>query len=145
MSEIDHAIQTGAPTRFAPQPGEDAGQYVNSKQEQEFLEALDALSEALQENARRNSLILRRITQMQREREHGRTWSEIVADADAPLIVELMSQNIAVLTTAGTRLRRSQAQVLYAEGLSMERIAALFGVTRQRVSELLRKVASAGQ
>lgn len=89
--------------------------------------------------------MLRRITQMQREREQGRTWSEIVAEADRPLIVEMLSQNIAVLTTVGTRLRRSQAQVLYAEGLSMERIAALFGVTRQRVSELLRKMTPAGQ
>lgn len=112
---------------------------MEAQQNQDLLEALAALGEAVQENTQRNQLILKRIDKMQRERAKGLAWSEIVSEADRPLIVELLTQNMAVLTTAGTRLRRSEARALYAEGLSMERIASLFGVTRQRISELLRK------
>jgi DNA-binding transcriptional regulator LsrR (DeoR family) len=36
-------------------------------------------------------------------------------------------------------VRRAEAQALYAEGMTMEQIADRFGVTRQRVSTLLRK------
>ena len=41
------------------------------------------------------------------------------------------------LIEAGARLRRLEAQVLYREGLTMEQIGALFGVSRQRIAELL--------
>jgi DNA-binding transcriptional regulator LsrR (DeoR family) len=36
-------------------------------------------------------------------------------------------------------VRRAEARALYAEGLTMDQIAERFGVTRQRVSALLRK------
>ena len=39
---------------------------------------------------------------------------------------------------ATSRYRRAEAQVLHRTGSTMERIAELFGVTRQRVSHLLR-------
>ena len=107
-------------------------------QDQELLDALDTLSSALVENSRRNELIMRRIAKIKRLRGEGYALSEIVSEDDRPLIVELLSQNMEVLTTAGTRLRRTEARTLHAEGLSMERIAHLFGVSRQRISELLR-------
>lgn len=102
-------------------------------------QALTALGEALQENNRRNELIQRRITKIRRQLADGAPLSDIVSEEDRPLIVELLSQNMDVLTTAGTRLRRTEARALHDEGLSMERIAKLFGVSRQRISELLRQ------
>ena len=42
------------------------------------------------------------------------------------------------LDTGGAGVRRAEARALYAEGLTMEQIAERFGVTRQRVSTLLR-------
>lgn len=54
-----------------------------------------------------------------------------------PLIVELVTAKLDRLFKAGNRIRRAEAAALHAEGLSMERIAATFGVTRQRVSQLL--------
>ena len=112
---------------------------MEEQQNQDLLDALDELASALAENSRRNELILARVAKMQAQRAEGLAWSEIVSEEDRPLIVEMLSQNMTVLTTAGTRLRRSEARALYSEGLSMERIAALFGVSRQRISELLRK------
>ena len=39
---------------------------------------------------------------------------------------------------AGERFRSAQARSLHAEGMTMNVIAKLFGVTRQRISALLR-------
>jgi DNA-binding transcriptional regulator LsrR (DeoR family) len=53
--------------------------------------------------------------------------------------VQLLTQDSAALDIAGANVRRAEAEALYAEGLTMEQIAKSFGVTRQRVSALLRK------
>jgi hypothetical protein len=107
-------------------------------EDEDVMAALTQLREALQENMRRNDAILERIALIQSHQQSGRPWTQVVGTFDRPLIVEMLSQNIEVLTTAGARLRRAQARALHASGMSMERIAVMFGVTRQRISELLR-------
>ena len=47
--------------------------------------------------------------------------------------------NLVALVDAGSRLRRAEARALHVEGMTMEQIADLFGVTRQRVSALLKR------
>jgi predicted transcriptional regulator len=42
------------------------------------------------------------------------------------------------MATASSRLRRAQAAALREEGLTVQDVATLFGVTRQRISNLLR-------
>jgi hypothetical protein len=68
----------------------------------------------------------------------GRAWREIVSVEERPLVVESVTAVLDRLSAVGSRFRRAQARALHREGLSMERVAALFGVTRQRVSALLR-------
>ena len=104
----------------------------------ELLEALDNLVAGLRENNLRNTEAIQRAEEIRRERAAGKQWSEIVT-GEQPLIVELLTRNLQELTTAGSRLRRLEARALHDEGLSMERIGQLFGVTRQRISELLRQ------
>jgi hypothetical protein len=53
-------------------------------------------------------------------------------------IVEQISGVIRDITSAGHLFRRMQARALYAEGLTMAQLASVFGVSRQRVSALLR-------
>lgn len=108
------------------------------QQDQDLLDSLDELAKALRENTARNQHIIKRAQKLRRMRAKGIPWSELVSEDQRPLIVELLSQNLQTLSTAGSRLRRLEAQALHDEGLSMERIAKLFGVSRQRVSELLR-------
>jgi hypothetical protein len=74
-----------------------------------------------------------------RERRAGRPWLEIVTGEARPLVVERISTVLAALATAGHAWRREQAVALQAEAVSINRIAALFGVTRQRISALLRE------
>ncbi len=74
-----------------------------------------------------------------RERAAGRPWLEVVVEESRPLVVESVSSVLGTLATAGHAWRREQAAALRAEQVSINRIAALFGVTRQRISALLRE------
>jgi hypothetical protein len=77
------------------------------------------------------------------ERRSGRAWLDIVTTERRPLVVEQISSVMASLATAGGAWRREQAHALQSEQVSINRIAALFGVTRQRISALLRDRAAA--
>ena len=54
-----------------------------------------------------------------------------------PLVAEILA-GIRALAEEGGRYRRIQPWALYAEGLTMTQLAAVFGVSRQRVAALLR-------
>ena len=73
------------------------------------------------------------------ERQTGRAWLDIVTAESRPLVVEQISSVMASLASAGGAWRREQAHALAAEQVSINRIAALFGVTRQRISALLKE------
>ena len=103
------------------------------------LAALDDLETALSENIRRNERALSRAQEIRRQRHEGRPYREIVSASSRPLIVELIAENMKALSTAGALLRREMAQALRNEGLTIEAIANLYGVSRQRISELLRR------
>lgn len=77
-------------------------------------------------------------------RRSRRQWLEIVTEETRPLVVESISAVMASLATAGHAWRREQAKALHAEDVSINRIAALFGVTRQRISALLRESGRSG-
>ena len=106
--------------------------------EDEFLKALTALEKVLADNGRRASLIKKRIARLRRLRAKGEPYAEIVSTKDGPLIVQLLTESSKALDTSGANVRRAEAHALYAEGLTMEQIAERFGVTRQRVSILLK-------
>ena len=101
-------------------------------------EALEALADALRRNIDTAGEVLVAIDGVLEQRRAGRRWSEIVPGEERPLIVERLTENFDRLATAGSRVRREQARALHDEGLTMEQIAALYGVTRQRISALLR-------
>ena len=73
------------------------------------------------------------------QRREGRPWLGIVTAESRPLVVESISAVMSSLATAGHAWRREQALALHDEDVSINRIAALFGVTRQRISALLRE------
>ncbi|MGY1680757.1 hypothetical protein [Geodermatophilus sp. SYSU D01176] len=79
------------------------------------------------------------------ERQTGRTWLDIVTAESRPLVVEQISSVMGSLASAGGAWRREQAHALAAEQVSINRIAAMFGVTRQRISALLRERARGAQ
>ncbi len=102
------------------------------------LQALEGLVEAIHANAEVNKQILRRARQLRTARERQKSWRDITAAEERPLIIEMLRGNQARLSSAGSQLRRAQARALREEGLTMDQIAFLFGVTRPRVIALLR-------
>jgi DNA-directed RNA polymerase sigma subunit (sigma70/sigma32) len=108
--------------------------------EDAFLRALTALEEVIAENDRRATLIKKRMARIRKARAQGLPYSDMVSNEDGPLIVQLLTESSMELDTCGANVRRAEAQALYGEGMTMDQIAERFGVTRQRVSALLRKV-----
>lgn len=82
--------------------------------------------------------VLARAEVLRDGRSAGTTYAEIVATEQRPLVVELLTDVLDELAAAGSAFRRAEARALHQDGLSHEAIAALFGVTRQRVSALLK-------
>ncbi len=111
--------------------------------EDAFLRALAALEEVIADNDRRAKLIKKRMARIRRARAQGVPYSDTVTNEDGPLIVQLLSEASKALDSCGSNVRRAEAEALYTEGMTMEQIADHFGVTRQRVSALLRKRAEA--
>ena len=103
------------------------------------VEALDELRATLDENVAVINEIKRRIDRFIAAREAGLSCTEIVSTSPRPLIVELVTGNLQRLASAGSKVRRAEAAALHGEGQTMDAIATMFGVTRQRVSALLKQ------
>ncbi len=102
------------------------------------MQALADLDRALDESVEMTRRMKERIAELRAAYAEGRPLSEIVPAEKAPLIVQLLTQSTNLLHAYGNRVRRTEARALHSEGMTMEEIARLFGVTRQRVSALLR-------
>ncbi|HET7530865.1 MAG TPA: hypothetical protein VFJ98_07900 [Mycobacteriales bacterium] len=111
---------------------------MTSRYDDEAARALRVLEEALAKTVEELQSARLRLKVISRERESGRSWREITETEGRPLLVETISSALERLASAGSGFRRAEAKALHDEGLSMERVATLFGVTRQRVSALLR-------
>lgn len=106
------------------------------------LEALDTLLAVLRVSTKRNQSATRRAQTIRRLRSHGKPYREILGRVERSEILQITRENLDDLLQASSRLRRAEARELYSEGMTMEEIAGLFGVTRQRVSVLLRDSAA---
>ena len=118
---------------------ENATSSVGDPAERALVSLMTELDRCTEELA----LARKRAETLLRERRSGRTWTDIVSGESRPLVVERISTVLAALASAGHSWRREQASALQGENVSINRIAAMFGVTRQRISALLRERARA--
>jgi DNA-binding CsgD family transcriptional regulator len=102
------------------------------------IEALDRLVEALARNIEASEVVAERARTVKELRARGLAYKDIADETGAPLVVQLVTENLDRLRVHGAQLRQAHAAALYEEGMTMDQIAALFGVTRQRISALLR-------
>ena len=107
-----------------------------------LLAALGDVEETAQANADRSRALQRRARELGRRLRAGDNIVDLVTREKPPRMVELLSSNMATLETAGAEFRAAEALALRAEGLTIEAIAGLFGVTRQRISALLKQKAA---
>ncbi len=109
-----------------------------------FEAALNHLLTVLDQLSAERRGISRRAARIRRHLQAGRSLADIVGQEDQPLIVRTMRDATASLVDAFSRMQRAEALALHNEGMSMERIASLFGISRQRVAHLLRGPARTG-
>lgn len=100
--------------------------------------ALQQLSVQLEQTVRDLQAAGRRLDELAELRAAGHTWSAIVSGEDRPLIVETITRALDDLGAVGGRFRREEALALRREQVSINRIGQLFGVSRQRISALVR-------
>lgn len=103
------------------------------------LQALDALSEALEQIAEDQKVLVTKIEELRRARRKGLPWQDILVEEDAPGSMQVVSRMLACLSKASGTLRKELVDELREEGATIPAIARLFGVTHQRVSNLLRR------
>jgi DNA-directed RNA polymerase sigma subunit (sigma70/sigma32) len=103
------------------------------------MDALDELDRALDQSIDMADAMKQRIAEVQRARSEGRPLREIASEEQTPPIVQLLTESTNLLHSYGNRVRRTEATALHREGMTMDEIAKLFGVSRQRVSALLRE------
>lgn len=104
----------------------------------EVLDALQSLVTALGQNLAASEQAIEKARTVEELRARGLAYRDIVDEAGTPLVVQLVTENLERLRIHGAQLRQAQAAALHAEGLTMVEIATVFGVTRQRISALIR-------
>jgi hypothetical protein len=103
------------------------------------LAALDALTRALAQISEDQRLLETKLQELRRQRERGLEWREILSSEEAPGAMQIVSRMLACLAKASGTLRKELVDTLRREGVSIPAIARMFGVTHQRVSNLLRR------
>ena len=109
------------------------------------LAALQDLADAADDITAIARLIREHAPRMEEDRARLLTYREIIAAAPRPLIGAVLTDAIARFEAAGTRYRQAHGRVLQSEGMTLQEIAALWGLTRQRVSELLQSADGRGR
>jgi hypothetical protein len=121
--------------------GTDGKRLAAGSDDDRTLQALDALAEALEQIAEDHRELARKIGELRLARQKGSPWQEILADEEPPGTMQVVSRMLACLSRASGSLRKEMVDELREEGASIPAIARLFGVTHQRVSNLLRRSA----
>ena len=109
----------------------------------EVLDALSALTSALDAATVDQQAMADEAIRMRRHRSWRGAWLSILPPPGEPNLVTLSTRALSSLGAATSHLRTTLARALRAEGLTVREIAALFGVSHQRVSELLARTAPA--
>lgn len=105
---------------------------------EEELDALEGLAEVVEENAREERVLARRIRQLRTGRATGRSWHTLLDRELGTALLAMPTRILRRATEISGLLRRRLAAGLRAEGATIPAIAHRFGVTHQRISALLR-------
>ncbi|MDX6198678.1 MAG: hypothetical protein QOJ79_1829 [Actinomycetota bacterium] len=105
--------------------------------DEELFEALDDVIHVFERGRDRVEVVVARAAELRAGRSRGLRYAELLTGARNPLVLDVLSELLDGLFDAGSRLRRAEVRALYADSLSMDKIASLLGVSRQRVSAII--------
>jgi predicted XRE-type DNA-binding protein len=100
--------------------------------------ALTNLSEVATSSADNLMGLNEDIATLHSRRRRGWSWNRIISDADSPNPLAALTAIATNFARASGGFRRALALGLRKEGMQVTEIASLFGVSRQRVSALIR-------
>jgi hypothetical protein len=100
--------------------------------------ALTTLSEVAASSADDLISLNEDLAALNNHRARGRPWHRIISDLDSPNPLATLTTIATNFARASGAFRRALAVGLRKEGMQVSEIAALFGVSRQRVSALIR-------
>ena len=109
------------------------------RQGDEVLEAIDALTEAVEANTDDEKLLTQRLEELRRERERGTPITAALSEEGSPGTMQVLGRVLSRLMDTSGNVRRSLARAMRNEGTSIPAIARIFGVTHQRVSNILNR------
>lgn len=126
-------------------PG-DAGHYPGMANEHrdEVITALDALVEALESNAEDERQLVGILKRLRDARSNGVPVTAALADEESPGTMALLGAVLTRLMETSGGARRALARAMRTEGESIPAIARAFGVTHQRISNILNHAPTAG-
>jgi len=104
----------------------------------DVLVALEHVSAALAASEGRARQIVERSNDLARQRAAGQSWRDIAESESNPRTADLLRDSMEAILRANSRYRRALVKELYGDGVTMQRIAELLGITRQRVAVLLK-------
>lgn len=104
--------------------------------------AMEAMVASIDDIDARLGPIRDRLTRALKLRDEGSSYSEMGSHLDGSPVIAMLGEVSEALIESAARLRRAAAFELYDEGMTMDQIAERFGVTRQRVSAILREARS---
>ena len=111
----------------------------NPAEHDPVLAALEQMDQRIELNVRDERTLQRRIRRLREARQQGRPWRAILDEEPEPGALHLVGSLLSRLSESSGVLRRSLARALRNEGETVPAIAQRFGVTHQRVSNLLRQ------
>ena len=112
---------------------------TKSKDRARLVKTLVRIESALGENIERSTEIQRRVIAFRSAIAEGADVTTLVSAETEPRTVAMLSENLAILEDVGSSFRQNLAQALRSEGMTIHAIGELFGVTRQRISALLKQ------
>jgi hypothetical protein len=105
--------------------------------------ALDALVEAVEQNVGDERQLVRKVSGLREARTTGTPVTHALGEERPPGTMELLGRVLSRLMEASGSTRRALARAMRTEGTSIPAIARLFGVTHQRISNILNHPAAA--
>jgi hypothetical protein len=100
--------------------------------------ALAALSDVAASSADDLISLKENLAALRNHRVRGKSWHRIISEGDSPNPLPSLTMIATNFARASGAFRRALAVGLRKEGMQVSEIAALFGVSRQRVSALIR-------